>query len=158
MTPSLPSHQLEASLQAEGARTKRDEDPLTGPVSAGVAVIPARPAGDWIGLIDDSKKLSERMRQTAMDFKDLNRFGFDDYLTDFKAALDGLSAEERRVQPAPDSHNIDFAIWHMARVEADLAKTPHDRRPGSTISQMFSIDEGQHVGSYIRGIQRGLGG
>lgn len=52
-----------------------------------------------------------------MDFKDLIRFGFDEYLTDLKTALEGLSAEERRYQPAPDSHHIDFAVWHMARVE-----------------------------------------
>ena len=52
-----------------------------------------------------------------MDFKDLIRFGFDEYLRDLKTALEGLSAEERRFQPAPDSHHIDFAVWHMARVE-----------------------------------------
>ena len=54
-----------------------------------------------------------------MDFKDLIRFGFDEYLRDLKTALDGLSSEERRFQPSPDSHHIDFAVWHMARVEDD---------------------------------------
>ena len=52
-----------------------------------------------------------------MDFKDLIRFGFDEYLRDLKTALEGLSSEERRFQPAPASHHIDFTVWHMARVE-----------------------------------------
>jgi uncharacterized damage-inducible protein DinB len=52
-----------------------------------------------------------------MDFKDLIRFGFDEYLRDLKTVLEGLSAEERRFQPALGSHHIDFAVWHMARVE-----------------------------------------
>ena len=54
-----------------------------------------------------------------MDFKDLIRFGFDKYLDYLKEALDGLSPEERRFQPAPDSNHIDFTVWHMARVEDD---------------------------------------
>ena len=45
--------------------------------------------------------------------------GFDEFLEDLKTALDGLTPEERRFQPSPDSHHIDFAVWHMARVEDD---------------------------------------
>ena len=41
----------------------------------------------------------------------------DEYLTELRMALDGLTPEERRFQPIPDSHHIDFAVWHMARVE-----------------------------------------
>ena len=40
----------------------------------------------------------------------------DEYLTELRRALDGLTPEERRFQPSPDSHHIDFAVWHMARV------------------------------------------
>ena len=54
-----------------------------------------------------------------MDFKDIVRTGFDEYLDYLKRALEGLSADERRFQPAPDSHHIDFTVWHMARVEDD---------------------------------------
>ncbi len=54
-----------------------------------------------------------------MDFKDIVRTGFDEYLHELKRALEGLSDEERRFQPAPDSHHIDFTVWHMARVEDD---------------------------------------
>ena len=54
-----------------------------------------------------------------MDFKDIVHKGFDEFLNDLKTALDGLTPEERRFQPSPDSHHIDFAVWHMARVEDD---------------------------------------
>jgi uncharacterized damage-inducible protein DinB len=42
-----------------------------------------------------------------------------EYLGDLRKALDGLTPEERRYQPTPDAHHIDFAVWHMARVEDD---------------------------------------
>ena len=54
-----------------------------------------------------------------MDFKDLIRFGFDKYLDYLKKALSGLTQEERRFQPTPESNHIDFTVWHMARVEDD---------------------------------------
>ena len=52
-----------------------------------------------------------------MDFKDIVRTALDEYLGDLRKALDGLTPEERRYQPAPGSHHIDFVVWHMARVE-----------------------------------------
>ena len=54
-----------------------------------------------------------------MNFKDLIRFGFDEYLDYLKKALSGLTSEERRFQPTPESNHIDFTVWHMARVEDD---------------------------------------
>ena len=54
-----------------------------------------------------------------MDFKDIVRFGFNEYLAALISALEGLSSDERRFQPSPDSHHIDFTVWHMARVEDD---------------------------------------
>ena len=54
-----------------------------------------------------------------MDFKDIVRFGFDEYLAALICALEGLTSDERRFQPTPDSHHIDFTVWHMARVEDD---------------------------------------
>ena len=70
MTSSGPSHHLEARLHAEGYSAVAGLDeagrgPLAGPVSAGVAVLPARPTGDWVHLIDDSKKLTPRQREAA---------------------------------------------------------------------------------------------
>ena len=54
-----------------------------------------------------------------MDFKDIIRMGFDEYLEELKKAVNGLTPDERRFQPTPEAHHIDFAVWHMARVEDD---------------------------------------
>ena len=55
-----------------------------------------------------------------MDFKDLIRLGYDEYLNDLKSYLDGLTEEERRFQATPEANHIDFIVWHMARVEDDF--------------------------------------
>ncbi len=52
-----------------------------------------------------------------MDFKDILKLGLAEYMEDLVDALEGLSPEERRFQPTPESHHIDYTIWHMARVE-----------------------------------------
>ncbi|MCH7787262.1 MAG: DUF664 domain-containing protein [Chloroflexi bacterium] len=52
-----------------------------------------------------------------MDFKQIIKMGWEEYMDELRKALDGLTSEERRFQPTPDSHHIDFAVWHMARVE-----------------------------------------
>lgn len=55
-----------------------------------------------------------------MDFKDLIRLGYDEYLADLKDYLEGLTEEERRFQASPEANHIDFIVWHMARVEDDF--------------------------------------
>ncbi len=52
-----------------------------------------------------------------MDSIQIVRMGLEEYYEDLTTALDGLTPEERRFQPGPESHHIDFAVWHMARVE-----------------------------------------
>ena len=52
-----------------------------------------------------------------MDAKEIIRMGLDEYMDGLRKALDGLTSEERRFQPDPKSHHIDFTVWHMARVE-----------------------------------------
>lgn len=52
-----------------------------------------------------------------MDFRDVVRLGLAEYLDELRKALDGLTVADRRFQPTPESHHIDFAVWHMARVE-----------------------------------------
>ena len=64
-----------------------------------------------------------------MDFKDIVHKGFDEFLEELKKALDGLSPEERRFQPSPDSHHIDFVVWHMARVEDDWVQRFAQQNP-----------------------------
>ena len=54
-----------------------------------------------------------------MDFKEIIRMALDEYMDELKKALDGLTTEERRFQPSPDSHHVDWTVWHMARVEDD---------------------------------------
>ena len=54
-----------------------------------------------------------------MDFKDIVRLALEEVRGDLLNTLDGLTAEERRFQPDPESHHIDFALWHIARVEDD---------------------------------------
>jgi len=53
----------------------------------------------------------------SMDFKEIIKMAMDEYMEELRKALDGLTTEERRFQPTPESHHIDFAVWHMARVE-----------------------------------------
>ena len=52
-----------------------------------------------------------------MDFRNIVRFALDEYTEDLSTAVKGLTPAERRFQPTPDSHHIDFVLWHMARVE-----------------------------------------
>ncbi len=52
-----------------------------------------------------------------MDFKDIVRAALNEYTEELRKAIDGLTEEERRFQPTPHSHHIDFVVWHMARVE-----------------------------------------
>ena len=52
-----------------------------------------------------------------MDFKNIICMALDEYTDDLHSAVDGLTPAERRFQPTPDSHHVDFVLWHMARVE-----------------------------------------
>ena len=52
-----------------------------------------------------------------IDFRDVVKLGLAEYMDDLEKALEGLTPEERRFQPGPESHHIDYTVWHMARVE-----------------------------------------
>ncbi len=41
----------------------------------------------------------------------------DEYTEDLHRAVNGLTPAERRFQPTPEAHHVDFVIWHVARVE-----------------------------------------
>ncbi len=56
----------------------------------------------------------------SMNFRDVLKAQLSEYMEDLQGALDGLTPEERRFQPTPESHHIDFTVWHMARVEDGL--------------------------------------
>ena len=53
----------------------------------------------------------------ALDFKQIIRMAMDEYMDELRTALDGLTPQERRFQPSPEAHHVDFTVWHMARVE-----------------------------------------
>ena len=52
-----------------------------------------------------------------MDFREIIKMALDEYSAELRKALDGLTPEERRFQPGPESHHIDFTVWHIALVE-----------------------------------------
>ncbi len=52
-----------------------------------------------------------------MRFNEVVSMALGEYYDELARAVSGLSYEERRYMPAPDSHHIDFAVWHIARVE-----------------------------------------
>ena len=54
-----------------------------------------------------------------MDFQQIIAMALEEYLDELRKAVEGLTPEERRFQPSPEAHHIDFAVWHMARVEDD---------------------------------------
>ena len=55
-----------------------------------------------------------------MVFRDIVKADLAEYMEDLDDALEGLTPEERRFQPTPESHHIDFVVWHIARVEDGL--------------------------------------
>ena len=94
-----------------------------GPIRGAAARGHSRSAG---GLLPGRRARRRRHHRASaafvelnLDFKDIVRMALEEYLGDLRKALDGLTAEERRFQPTQESHHIDFAVWHMARVEDD---------------------------------------
>ncbi len=51
------------------------------------------------------------------DFKDAVRSGLIEYMEGLEKALDGLTEDELRWQPALHANFIEWIVWHMARVE-----------------------------------------
>ena len=64
-----------------------------------------------------------------MDFKDILKSQMSEYSESLANALEGLTPEERRFQPTPESNHIDFIVWHMARVEDTLLNRAILRQP-----------------------------
>ena len=70
MIPDRPHFDMERRLHSQGYTLVAGIDeagrgPLAGPVSAGVAILPTELSGDWVNLINDSKKLSAGQRESA---------------------------------------------------------------------------------------------
>ena len=77
-----------------------------------------RVRAETIRILADEGPPSEAVGQSE-SFKQIIKMALEEYLEELGKALDGLTPEERRFQPTPEAHHIDFAVWHMARVEDD---------------------------------------
>lgn len=93
--------------------------------------------------------------------KTLNN-AYGEYLAEVKKAVDGVSKAELYSQPNPDSNNMGWIVWHMARVEdywinGTLAEgeqvwnsegwdekfgmDPENRGAGQTIEEVMSMPQ-----------------
>ena len=45
-----------------------------------------------------------------MDFREIVAMALVEYMSELRRALDGLTSDERRFQPSPEAHHIDFAV------------------------------------------------
>lgn len=67
-----PTYRLEKALLVDGCVGVAGVDevgrgPLAGPVLAGVAILPENPRGSWTRLVRDSKQLSAKQREAALE-------------------------------------------------------------------------------------------
>ena len=71
LTDAAPTYDEEAALLEDGYAVIAGVDEagrgsLAGPVVAGAAVLPMRPRGEWLSKIHDSKRLTPRQRESAL--------------------------------------------------------------------------------------------
>lgn len=71
LTDAAPTYDEEAALLEDGYAVIAGVDEagrgsLAGPVVAGAAVLPRRPRGEWLSKIHDSKRLTPRQRESAL--------------------------------------------------------------------------------------------
>ena len=52
-----------------------------------------------------------------MDFRDVAKLALEDYDRQLKRAMQGITQEEARWMPAPESNHILWILWHMGRME-----------------------------------------
>ena len=52
-----------------------------------------------------------------MEFRDITRLQLEDYEMLLGRALEGITDEEARWQPAPSSNHILWILWHIGRME-----------------------------------------
>ena len=69
--PARPTYREELALFDQGFSLVAGLDeagrgPLAGPVVAGVAVLPQRPEGPWVGLVRDSKQMTRAQRDEVL--------------------------------------------------------------------------------------------
>ena len=84
-------------------------------------------------------------------FKDSIKSGLNEYYGKLKQTVEGLTPEELRWQPAPESNHIRWAVWHMARVSDRWANATVLGGDELWISEGWAERLGMPVEKYGRG-------
>jgi ribonuclease HII len=120
----MPDLALEASFHAGGFRLVAGVDeagrgPLAGPVTAAAVILPPDlgPTADWLQVIDDSKRLTPKRRESAAELirthalawavehvtsEEIDRIGIG------QAVLQAMLAAFSSLRPAPDALLLDW--------------------------------------------------
>lgn len=120
----MPDLSLESAFRAAGHPLVAGVDeagrgPLAGPVAAAAVIIPPDAAGseDWLGIIDDSKRLTARRREAAAELirsnalawavehigpHDIDRAGIG------QSVLDAMLGAVAALRPQPDAVLFDW--------------------------------------------------
>ncbi|MXZ91706.1 MAG: ribonuclease HII [Chloroflexi bacterium] len=120
----MPDLSLEADFHAKGMRLVAGVDeagrgPLAGPVAAAAVILPLGLNGDedWLGIIDDSKRLSEKSREQAAEVIRANALAWAvNQIESVEIDRIGISQAVRRammaavsaLQPAADALLLDW--------------------------------------------------
>ena len=175
----MPDLALEAAFHAGGFRLVAGVDeagrgPLAGPVAAAAVILPPRLSGseDWLGAIDDSKRLTEKGRERAADLIRANALAWAvkqigsaeiDRIGISQAVRRAMMAAVSALQPAPDALLLDWVpikecqLPFQTVVKGDakslsiaaasiLAKVERDRRMRQADSQYPGYGFARHKG------------
>jgi len=83
-------------------------------------------------------------------FKDVVKGNLVEYYAVLKRKLDGLTDEELRWQPDPESNHILWTVWHMSRVEDTWVSTLQGL-PGIWVSDEWHEQLGMTLDRHGRG-------
>lgn len=120
----MPDLSLEADFHASGYRLVAGVDeagrgPLAGPVAAAAVILPPNLNGreDWLDVIDDSKRLSDKSRERAAALIRANALAWAvkqiesseiDHIGIGRAVRLAMMAAVSALQPAPDALLLDW--------------------------------------------------
>lgn len=120
----MPDLSLESAFHASGFRLVAGVDeagrgPLAGPVAAAAVILPPGLNGreDWLGVIDDSKRLSEKSREKAAELIRANALAWAvklvgsseiDHIGIGRAVRRAMMAAVSALQPAAEALLLDW--------------------------------------------------
>ena len=128
----MPDLSLEAAFHASGFRLVAGVDeagrgPLAGPVAAAAVILPLGLNGreDWLGVIDDSKRLSDKSRERAAELIRDNALAWAvkqigpveiDRIGIGNAVRQAMMAAVSALQPGPDALLLDWVPMKECRL------------------------------------------